>query len=123
MDANVIRALEDLVLWQGELPELTKSTRHGAPTPIVTLRRRHVTAAAERAIAGRASPSQLIEWAQAVHFEDRVGTEEGHQDLLTQFLVEISTPELFEPVTRGVCQGWLYVLQTSMTSAPEVSGR
>lgn len=58
-----------------------------------------------------------------MHFADQVHVEEGHQDLLTQFLVEISTPELFEPVTREVCQRWLRVLQTSMASDAEAAQR
>ena len=33
--------------------------------------------------------------------------EEGHEDLLTQFLFEISTPELFEAVTPDLCCRWL----------------
>jgi hypothetical protein len=89
----------------------------------VTLRRGHALAAAEKVTAGLASPSQLVDWAQAVHFADHMDVEEEHQDLLTQFLVEISTPELFEPVTREVCQRWLHVLQTSMASDPEAAER
>ncbi|MEU0577309.1 hypothetical protein ABZ465_08410 [Streptomyces griseoincarnatus] len=123
MDENGSRPLEDLVCWNGELTELIRSARHSEPTSIVAFRRSHAVAAAEKVTAGLASPGQLVDWAQAVHFEDQVDAEEGHQDLLTQFLVEISTPELFAPVTREVCQRWLRVLQTSMASDPEAAGR
>jgi hypothetical protein len=75
-------------------------------------------AATEKVIDGLVSPDQLVDWAQAVHFDVHVHVEEARQDLLTQFLFEISTPELFEPVTREVCQRWLRVLLTSMASDP-----
>ncbi|MFF8644392.1 hypothetical protein [Streptomyces sp. NPDC015345] len=123
MDPNGSRPLEDLVHWNGELSDLIGNARRGEPTSIVTFRRGHALAAAEKATAGLASPSQLIDWAQAVHFEDHVDVEEEHQDLLTQFLVEISTPELFEPVTHEVCQRWLRALQISMASDAEAAER
>ncbi|MFE0452469.1 hypothetical protein ACFW2D_14465 [Streptomyces sp. NPDC058914] len=116
MDANGSQPLEDLVQWDGELSKLIRDARHGEPTSAVTFRRGHAVAAAEKVTIGLAGPGQLVDWAQAVHFEDQVHVEEGHQDLLTQFLVEISTPELFEPVTREVCQRWLRILRTSLAS-------
>lgn len=123
MDANGSQPLEDLVQWNGELAGLIRDARHGEPGSAVTFRRGHAVAAAERVTTGLASPDQLIDWAQAVHFEDQVHVDEGHQDLLTQFLVEISTPELFEPVTHEVCQRWLRILQTSMASDAEAAER
>ncbi|UFQ13606.1 hypothetical protein J2N69_00430 [Streptomyces huasconensis] len=116
MDIHGSRPLEDLVHWNGDLSELTRNTRsarHRGATPMVTFRRDHAVAAVEKVLAGLANPSQLVDWAQAAHFEDQMDVEEEHQDLLTQFLVEISTPELFVPVTREVCRRWLHVLQAS----------
>ncbi|MFD0386364.1 hypothetical protein ACFQ2B_39885 [Streptomyces stramineus] len=107
--------------WNGELSDLIRNARRGEPTSIVTFRRGHALAAAEKVTAGLVGPSQLVDWAQAVHFENCVDVDEEHQDLLTQFLVEISTPELFEPVTHEVCQRWLGVLQTSMASGAEAA--
>ncbi|MGW6650596.1 hypothetical protein ACWGA4_12360 [Streptomyces rubiginosohelvolus] len=121
MDANGSRPLEDLVQWNGELSGLTRNARHGQPASAVTFRRGHAVAAAERVTTRLASPGQLVDWAQAVHFEDQVHVDEEHQDLLTQFLVEISTPELFEPVTHEVCQRWLRILRTSMASDAEAA--
>ncbi|MGN9796352.1 hypothetical protein ACTMTU_35455 [Streptomyces sp. OZ13] len=123
MDANGSRPLEDLVHWDGELCRLIRDARHGDSTSTPTFRRGHVVAAAEMVTTGLASPGQLVDWAQAVHFADHVHIEEAHQDLLTQFLVEISTPELFEPVTLEVCQRWLRVLQTSMAVDAEAAER
>ncbi|MFC8310937.1 hypothetical protein ACFUJV_30680 [Streptomyces olivaceus] len=124
MDANGSRPLEDLVQWNGELSGLIRNARHSSePASAVTFRRGHAVAAAERGTTGLVSPDQLVDWAQAVHFEDQVHVDEGHQDLLTQFLVEISTPELFEPVTHEVCQRWARILQTSMASDAEAAAR
>lgn len=123
MDANGSRPLEDLVQWNGELSGLIRDARHGEPASAVTFRRGHAVAAVERVTTGLASPGQLIDWAQTVHFEDQVHFDEGHQDLLTQFLVEISTPELFEPLTHEVCQRWLRSLRTSMASDAEAAER
>ncbi|WP_078594984.1 hypothetical protein [Streptomyces sp. NRRL S-920] len=123
MDANGSRPLEDLVQWDGELSGLIKNARHGEPASAVTFRRGHAVAAAERVTTGLASPGQLVDWAQAVHFEEQVHVDEEHQDLLTQFLAEISTPELFEPVTHEVCQRWIRFLRTSMASDAEADER
>ncbi|MFJ9080310.1 hypothetical protein ACIRO3_34510 [Streptomyces sp. NPDC102278] len=123
MDANRSRPLQDLVRWNGELSELIKDSQHSEPTSTVTFRRAHAVSAVEKVIAGVASPGQLVDWGQALHFEEQVDVEEAHRDLLTQFLVEISTPELFEPVTRAACQRWLSVLQTSMASDADATGR
>ncbi|MBO3676893.1 hypothetical protein [Streptomyces sp. NEAU-YJ-81] len=108
--------------WNGELSELIEAARHGDPTATVTLRHDH-TAAVEKVATGLASPSELIDWAQAVHFEDRVDIDEGHQDLLTQFLVEVSTPELFEPVALAVCQRWLHALRATPEPRTKADGR
>ncbi len=119
MDTHGSRSLEALVHWNGDLSELTRSTRsarHCSATLLVTFRPDHAAAAVKKVLAGLADPSQLVDWAQAVHFEEQVDIEEEHQDLLTQFLVEISTPELFVPVTREVCRRWLHVLQASTAS-------
>ncbi|MFF8659247.1 hypothetical protein [Streptomyces huasconensis] len=124
MDTYGSRPLEDLVRWNGDLSELTRnprstrSARRCGATPMVTFRRDHAVAAVEKVLAGLADPSQLVDWAQAVHFEDQVDIEGEHQDLLTQFLFEVSTPELFVPVTREVCRRWLHVLQASTASGP-----
>lgn len=123
MDVNGNRRLENLVRWNGDLAELIRDARHRESTSSVAFRRGHAVAAAKKVTTGLASPDQLVVWAQAVHFEDHVDVEEGHQGLLTQFLVEISTTELSEPVTRNVCQRWLHLLQTSMASDAEAAGR
>ncbi|MEU0839343.1 hypothetical protein ABZ370_07710 [Streptomyces sp. NPDC005962] len=67
-----------------------------------------------------AEPSEVSLWAQTVHFREDVEVEEGHEDLLTQFLFEISTPELFEAVTPDLCYRWLGRLRASLVTSPVV---
>ncbi|GAA2349169.1 hypothetical protein SVIO_106700 [Streptomyces violaceusniger] len=43
--------------------------------------------------------------------EGEVTIEEAHEDLLTRFLYEVSTPELFEPVTTETCERWLRLMR------------
>ncbi|MER8072249.1 hypothetical protein ABTZ59_28555 [Streptomyces sp. NPDC094034] len=123
MDANTRQPVDDLVHWNGELSGLISNARRGEPASAVIFRRDHAVAAVEKVTTGLASSGQLTDWAQAVHFEDRVQVEDGHQDLLTQFLFEISTPELFEPVTHEICQRWLHILRASIASDAEVAER
>ncbi|MEV7414828.1 hypothetical protein [Streptomyces sp. NPDC089919] len=119
MDESRSQPLEGLVRWRGALGELIANTRRSASTWSVTFSRAHAVAALEKVAAGTARPAELVDWAQAVHFHDQVDIEEGHHDLLTRFLVEISTPELFEPVTPDVYRRWLHLLRESIASAPK----
>ncbi|SEQ99840.1 hypothetical protein [Streptomyces radiopugnans] len=119
MDAHRCSPAEDLLYWRGELPELLRAARrHRTSTP-ATFTRGHAAAALEKTLAGLVGPDQLTVWAQAVHFEEEVDIDEAYQDLLTQFLVEISTPELFEPVTAETCRRWLHRIRTSPRSAAD----
>ncbi|WP_432011830.1 hypothetical protein [Streptomyces cucumeris] len=115
--------LEDLVHWRGEPDALVRAIRRsGAKGPVV-LTRDHAAAAVAKVADGLARPEELVDWAHAVHFEDELDIEEGHEDLLTQFLFEVSTPELFEPIDRQVCQRWLSVLRASPASGAEAPER
>lgn len=112
--------LEELVHWRGETARLVRAVRRDGGSAAVTFTCAHAAAAAARVADGAAGPDELVVWAQAVHFEEWVDFEAGHEDLLTQFLFEISTPELFEPVTVEVCRRWLRALRKS--PARRVSG-
>ncbi|WP_228454398.1 hypothetical protein, partial [Streptomyces alkaliphilus] len=70
----------------------------------------HALAAVRRVVRGAAEPGELVAGAQAVHFEEAVDIKEGQEDLLTRFLVEVSTPELFGAVTVDTCHRWVNVL-------------
>ncbi|MFQ6197665.1 hypothetical protein [Streptomyces sp. NPDC000405] len=102
--------LEDLVHWRGALPVLLQAVRQGHVATSVVFGCDHVVAALEKAVSGLVTPDELVAWAQAVHFEDGVDIEDAYQDLLTQFLFEVSSPELFGPVTAETCERWLHTI-------------
>ncbi|MFI0818131.1 hypothetical protein ACH4TX_16665 [Streptomyces sp. NPDC021098] len=76
-----------------------------------------VVAVLDKVVQGLAEPGELSLWAHTVHFREDVELEEGHEDPLTQFLFEVSTPELFEAVTPDLCHRWLSRLRTSLATS------
>ncbi|MEV8062386.1 hypothetical protein AB0P37_39735 [Streptomyces antimycoticus] len=119
VDTNRSHPLEDLVHWRGELPELLQAVRQRQAPSLVVFDRSHVVAALEKTISGLVTLDQLSAWAQAVHFEDEVNIDEAHEDVLTQFLYEVSTPELFGPVTTETRERWLHLMRMSQKAADE----
>ncbi|MGW2324996.1 hypothetical protein ACWC5C_04425 [Streptomyces sp. NPDC001700] len=119
------RAVEDLLRWRGALADLVQAVRQDEDTSSVSiLDRVTVAAVLEKVVEGLAEPGELSLWAHTVHFRDDVDFEEGHEDLLTQFLFEISTPELFEAVTPDLCYRWLGRFRMSLAaSAAGEAGR
>lgn len=107
--------LTNLIRWDSPLNELI----HGANQcgnsygPPVYLDRSAVKAILRRCISGELEVAELPQWAGAVHMMERIEIDEPEEadfDLLTQFLFEVSSPELFEPVTVATCQRWLDTL-------------
>jgi hypothetical protein len=113
VDADRCGPAGDLLYRRGELLELLRAVRRCRTSASVVFARGHAAAALERILAGPTGPDQLTAWAQAVHFRAEAGIEEEHQDLLTRFLVEISTPELFEPVTAETCRRRLHRIRNT----------
>jgi len=114
------RAVEDFLHWRGALADLIHGVRDECASPVRVLDRVIVAAALEKVVAGLVEPGEISLWAQTVHFREDVEVEEGHEDLLTQFLFEISTPELFEAVTPDLCHRWLDRLRASLAMSPVV---
>ncbi|MCB5165056.1 hypothetical protein LG634_09470 [Streptomyces bambusae] len=103
--------LDDLLHWRAEPTAVARVVRQSGARGPVTFTRGHAAAAAARVADGSARPDELAGWAHAVHLEDEVVVEDGHRDLLTRFLYEVSTPELFGPPTAPVCREWVRVLR------------
>ncbi|MEV0281280.1 hypothetical protein AB0I22_33520 [Streptomyces sp. NPDC050610] len=118
MDSNRDHVLDDLVHWRGELADLVEAARHVDASATALVDRTAIAAVLEKAADGQVGLDELTAWAQTVHFVDGLGIEDGHEDLLTQFLFEISTPELFEPVTSEVCHRWLSRVRSSLATPP-----
>ncbi|QKV90362.1 hypothetical protein HUT19_38935 [Streptomyces sp. NA02950] len=123
MDTTRSGPLEDLVHWRGETAALVQAIRQSKAKGPVMFDRSHAAAAATTVATGLARPDELVDWAHAVHFEDELEIEDGHEDLLTRFLFEVSTPELFEPISVRVCQRWLHIMRASLALEAEAAGR
>ncbi|GHH80367.1 hypothetical protein GCM10018781_60440 [Kitasatospora indigofera] len=118
MNANASPALEDLVRWRGELDELVRTARSADPSAHAVVDRSAVEVVLAKAVGSLVEYPELTTWAQAVHVHDGVDIEDGHEDLLAQFLFEASTPELFEPITPEFCQRWLDRIRISLAKSP-----
>jgi hypothetical protein len=109
MESDGGEALISLIRWDSSLDGLidaaSESDQHEGPA--VLLSRPAVQDVLRRCISGELDVAELPRWAGAVHMLDRVEIDEEDVDLLTQFLFEVSTPELFEPVTLTACQRWI----------------
>jgi hypothetical protein len=101
--------LTSLLRWQSELGALVDAANScdQQDGPSVLLDREAVKTVLQRCIAGKVEVAELPIWAGAVHMLERVEIEEDDLDLLAQFLFEVSTPELFEPMTVDLCQAWI----------------
>ncbi|MEU3193053.1 hypothetical protein ABZ686_20980 [Streptomyces sp. NPDC006992] len=83
------------------------------PGPPVYLDRSDVKGVLRRCVSGELDVAELPQWAGAVHMMERIEIDEPDErgvDLLTQFLFEVSSPELFETVTVATGQRWLDTL-------------
>lgn len=109
MESNACQALASLIRWEAPLDGLidaaNRCDRHEGPS--VRLEREAVRQVLQRCISGEVNVLDLPRWAGIVHMLERVEIDESDNDLLTQFLFEVSSPELFEPITVDVCQRWI----------------
>jgi hypothetical protein len=115
MTAHIRQVLADLVQWNGRIDDLIEAARR-APwdgLSTVLLERTSARAALCKVLAGEASPRDLTAWTEALHGLEGIDIEPGHEDLLTQFTFEMSTPELFEPITPELCSQWLDKLRAT----------
>ncbi|MFJ3791326.1 hypothetical protein [Kitasatospora sp. NPDC090091] len=122
MNANTSPVLVDLVSWRGKLDDLVRSARSADPSAHAVVDRAAIEVALANAVSSLVTYAELTAWAQAVHFHDGVDIEDGHEDLVAQFLFEASTPELFEPIAPEFCQRWLDRLRISLAKSPGAGG-
>ncbi|MGW1539771.1 hypothetical protein ACWCPM_05780 [Streptomyces sp. NPDC002309] len=109
MTADNRQTVLDLVQWNGRIGDLIAAARRipEGVTPEVALDRAAAEAVLSKLLAGEATLTDVPAWAEELHTREDVDVEPGHEDLLTQFLFELSTPELFEPITRELCNRWI----------------
>ncbi|MER6103513.1 hypothetical protein ABT115_14605 [Streptomyces sp. NPDC001832] len=115
MASHSRQVLLDLVRWNGRINDLIAAARMipEGELPAVVLDRASAQAALRKVLAGEAFPGDLTAWTEELHMREDIDIEPGHEDLLTQFLFEMSTPELFEPITHELCSRWLDELRAT----------
>ncbi|MFI2620658.1 hypothetical protein [Streptomyces sp. NPDC018584] len=101
--------LTRLLRWEAALDGLIEAANHcdSHEGPSVRLDRQAVLNVLRRCVSGELDAFELPRWAGAVHMLDRVELDEADADPLTQFLFEVSSPELFDSITTDVCQRWI----------------
>lgn len=109
MESDACQPLTSLIRWESPIDGLIAAANRcdQQDSPSVCLDRVAVKVLLQRCINGEADVVELPRWAGAVHMLERVEIAEGDVDLLTQFLFEMSSPELFEPVTVNLCHRWI----------------
>ncbi|WP_435190527.1 hypothetical protein [Streptomyces sp. bgisy126] len=109
MTAHNRQTVLDLVQWNGPINGLIAAARRipERVTPVVILDRTTAEAVLRKLLSGEAPLTDLTAWAEELHTREDVDIEPDHEDLLTQFLFEFSTSELFEPITRELCNRWI----------------
>lgn len=115
MSAQSRQVLLDLVQWNGQIDDLIVAARvvPEGKLPAVVLDRADAQAALRKVLTGEALPGDLSAWTHELYMREDIDIEQGHEDLLIQFLFELSTPELFEPITRELCSRWLDALRVT----------
>ncbi|MGW2994630.1 hypothetical protein ACWDA9_23655 [Streptomyces sp. NPDC001193] len=115
MESDPSKALTSLIRWESSLDgligEANQCDRIAGPS--VHLDRPAVRDVLRRCISGDVDVLELPRWAGSVHMMERVEIDEVDVDLLSQFLFEVSNPELFEPITVDVCRRWLKRLESA----------
>lgn len=109
MESDTCQALTGLIRWESSLDDLidaaNRCDRHEGPS--ARLDRHAVREVLQLCISGERDVLALPRWAGAIHMLERVEIDEVDVEMLTQFLFEVSSPELFEPITVDVCQRWV----------------
>jgi hypothetical protein len=104
---EAVRDLVELRVPPGQAAASLQRFPWDSDVELRTLTRVDAVRALRRYGAGGLSADELEQWAQALEGRDDVGLEDGYEDLLKDFLFELSTPELTEPITDASISRWL----------------
>jgi len=78
-----------------------------SPEELVTLTRADLSNLLRAYLKGVLEAAECERWAEAVSGRDDVALDEDSSGLLGRILFEMSSPELFEPISVQVARGWL----------------
>lgn len=104
-----IEALRDLINLRVAVEQAEVSLaefRWDSDDDLVTLTRDDAIRVLQRYQAGELTSADCERWAEALAGRDDVGFEKGWDDTLKDFLFEIATPELAEPLTPEFSRRW-----------------
>ncbi|MDQ6713731.1 MAG: hypothetical protein M3Z28_11170 [Candidatus Dormibacteraeota bacterium] len=108
-DVNRREALQDLLHLRKPVTaaaRLLKSFPWDSDHPLVTLTRGDARNALDRYLDGAISTEELEQWANAIEGRDDIGFESGSEELLKDFVFQISTPEITRRLGKAVATEW-----------------
>jgi hypothetical protein len=119
-------ALQDLVQlrrppFEAE-PVLMRFGFWGSDEGLVTLNRSDALRLLDRFQQASLTALECQHWAQTLEMRDDLSLEPGAEDLLTQFLFEIATPEINEPISPQLVRRWQANLKDSLSRQPQQHG-
>jgi hypothetical protein len=79
---------------------------------LVTFTRADAAAVLERFLQGRISGDGCAIWAEAIEGRDDIGLEQGHEEILKEFLFEVSSPEINGKLTAQLAHRWLTAFES-----------
>ncbi|WP_262705860.1 MULTISPECIES: hypothetical protein [Streptomyces] len=109
MESDACETLNSLIRWESSLNGLIEAANRCdlSEGPSVWLDRDAVRDVLQRCISGELDVLELPRWAGAVHMLDRVEIDEVDVEMLSQFLFEMPSPELFQSINVDLCQRWI----------------
>ncbi|CAM3783135.1 hypothetical protein [Smaragdicoccus niigatensis] len=116
MNNQRLEALLDLVELRVPLDEAIPQLNEFAwdsEHPIVLLTIEHLSSVIDRFLTGGLSPADCALWADAVEVRDGIGRQAGVEQLLNDFLFEVSAPEINGPLTSERAREWQSVFAKS----------
>jgi hypothetical protein len=108
--ASRAQALQSLVELRTPLDDAIAELAHfewDSDEDLATLTRADALRLLDRYLQHTMTADECQRWADALEGRDDLGFETGSEDLIKEFLFQIATPELAEPLTKEFAERWL----------------
>jgi hypothetical protein len=86
---------------------------------LVTMTAADAVSVLKRFLAGELGAAEIEAWAEGIHTREDVGFAVDSEAVLTEMLLCLSSPELFEPITTTVARQWMALLEGRVTWSSE----
>lgn len=103
------RILSDIVKLRGSLPALLDELRNypwDIDEPLVSVTPTDIVRVLKLYLGNEISADLISMWADGLEMRDDV----QFDDRLSEFFLEASTPEIFEPISRAFAERWIDLL-------------